>query len=109
MGIVIVLCGQVLQVPLSPPLILTSVCGSGAVLSHDSSTTSVCANPQLNASIPAVLTPDAKGYDLTRTLYLCITLITVSYLVLVLCFWPRYKRVELEKRTQPSARPSSYS
>ena len=98
MGIVIVLVGEQMQFPLSDDLIAINQCqGSVKQLANDTSIPS-CFLPPNNSSIPTPIKESTQLYNSTYTILFCMILTVVNYLLLVWCFWPKYRRVESENR-----------
>ena len=95
----IVLIGQLIQSPLSEDLIAKNKC-QGSLLAHanDSSVPS-CFRPSTNNSIPSPIKQSTELYDSTNTILFCVVLTAVNFLIFVFCFWPKYKRVDTERRS----------
>ena len=98
MGIVIVLVGQQIQSPLSDDLIATNKC-QGSILHANDTTVPSCFLPSSNASIPSHIKESTELYSSTHTVLLCLLLTVVNFLILVFCFWPKYKRVDSERKS----------
>lgn len=95
-GIVIVLIGEVIQTSLPAELVDINQC-LGASVTNDSSIPS-CFRPSHNSSVPSIIHQSTQLKDSSNTIILCLILTVVNFVFLVLCFWPKYKRMDSEKR-----------
>lgn len=96
---VIVLVGQQIQYPLSNDLLKINQCqGTVVDLSNDTSVPS-CFQPSNNASIPSSIKEATELYNLTYTVIMCLGLTVLNFLILVICFWPKYLRVDSERKS----------
>ena len=96
MGIVLLLLGQVLQTDLSPHLMQFSKCN---ITSNASPTT----NSSIYTSFRNTTThtgSNTQTKDFGHALILYIALTTVMFVLFVVTFPPRYRRVEAEKRSE---------
>ena len=97
MGIVIVLVGQLIQYPLSDELIAINQCGDTSNL-NDTSVLN-CFQPSHNNSVPPTIKKATDLYNSSHTIFFCLALMLANFFILVICFRPRYRRMESEKRS----------
>ena len=97
MGIIIVLVGQAIQFPLASNLIAINQCGGSSKLNDTSLPR--CFQSSQNNSVPSILTKATDLYDSSHTIWMCLAITVVNYFILVGCFWPKYRRIESEKRS----------
>ena len=95
-GIVIVLVGEMIQVPLSDELIKINQC-LGPSVTNDSSIPS-CFRPSHNSSIPSVIRQSTELTDSSNTIIFCLVLTVLNFMFFVLCFCPKYKRMDSENK-----------
>ena len=92
MGIVLLLLGPVLQTDLSPDLMQFSKCN---ITSNASPTTNSCSR-----NTTAHTGSNTQTKDLGHALIFYVAFITVMFVLFVVTFPPRYRRVEAEKRAE---------
>ena len=97
MGIIIVLVGQLLQSPLSPEFVAINKCAGPSIVNDTS--VPKCFRISDNSSIPSSLDGATPLSDPTHTITFFMGIVALNFFIMVLCLWPKYKRIESEKRT----------
>ena len=101
MGIAIVLLSQVLQVDLTPDLMATNKCASTSNALNSSQPSCFHSNNTGNHEYPVGASIQPK--DLSYAVLFYVALETAVYLLFVLVFPPRYRRVEAEAEAKKRA------
>lgn len=94
-GIVIVLVCQEFKYPFPEELLDINKCGPPKL---NESSMPFCLRPSSNQSIPVPFEDSTPLYDPRPSILFCLGIIFINFIFLTLCLWPKYKRLESEKR-----------